>query len=157
METKDILKALRKEKGFSTMQEFCNVSGISFSTYQNYEAGKRLPTAEILMQIAKFYGVTTDYILGIDTAPNPVQLLTQEQLERRLVAAYFQLPQKVRADFLHGMAAELEKQRELAEGTGAEEENCCSLADLCCCGCSGAWRGIGEGNTVDRAAYEDCL
>jgi len=86
MQTKDILKELRKSKGFSTMQEFCNASNISFSTYQNYESGKRLPTAEFLMQIADFYGVTTDYLLGRESAqpePNPFEniKLTKEQEE----------------------------------------------------------------------------
>ena len=86
MQTKDILKDLRKSKGFSTMQEFCNASNISFSTYQNYESGKRLPTAEFLMQIADFYGVTTDYLLGREPAqpePNPFEnlKLTKEQEE----------------------------------------------------------------------------
>lgn len=64
METKDILKSLRKSKGFSKMQDFCAAADISFSTYQNYESGKRIPTAEILIKLADFYGVSTDYLLG---------------------------------------------------------------------------------------------
>lgn len=64
METKDILKSLRKSKGFATMQEFCTAIGISFSTYQNYETGKRIPTAEMLVKLADFYNVSTDYLLG---------------------------------------------------------------------------------------------
>lgn len=63
METKDILKSLRKSKGYSTMQDFCSAAGMSFSTYQNYESGKRIPTADILLKLADFYGVTTDYLL----------------------------------------------------------------------------------------------
>lgn len=54
METKDILKALRKSKGFANAKDFCDAADISYNTYQNYETGKRLPTAEMLMKIANF-------------------------------------------------------------------------------------------------------
>lgn len=64
METKDILKQLRKSRGYSNAKDFCDASGISYNTYQNYEAGKRIPTADILITLAEFYGVTTDYLLG---------------------------------------------------------------------------------------------
>ena len=78
MQTKDILKELRKSKGYNNAKDFCEASGISYNTYQNYEAGKRLPTAEFLMQIADFYGVTTDYLLGRE-APIP-EYLTKSEL-----------------------------------------------------------------------------
>lgn len=86
MQTKDILKELRKSKGYNNAKDFCEASGISYNTYQNYETGKRLPTAEFLMQIADFYGVTTDYLLGREPAqpePNPFEniKLTKEQEE----------------------------------------------------------------------------
>ena len=86
MQTKDILKELRKSKGYNNAKDFCESSGISYNTYQNYETGKRLPTAEFLMQIADFYGVTTDYLLGREPAqpdPNPFEniKLTKEQEE----------------------------------------------------------------------------
>lgn len=107
METKDILKSLRKEKGFSTMQDFCNSADISFSTYQNYEAGKRLPTAEILMQIADFYNVSTDYLLGrtpIRTMNTlPVGALSEEEvkeIDEAIVSGYTQLSLESRRAFI---------------------------------------------------------
>ena len=107
METKDILKALRKDKGFSTMQDFCNAANISFSTYQNYEAGKRLPTAEILMQLADFYNVSTDYLLGRTPvrAMNtlPVGALSEEEvkdIDAAIVTGYTQLSLETRRAFI---------------------------------------------------------
>ena len=107
METKDILKALRKDKGFSTMQDFCNAANISFSTYQNYEAGKRLPTAEILMQLADFYKVSTDYLLGRTPvrAMNtlPVGALSEEEvkdIDAAIVTGYTQLSLETRRAFI---------------------------------------------------------
>lgn len=64
METKDILKTLRKARGYTSAKDFCKAIGISFSTYQNYESGSRVPTVEMLIKIADFYGVTTDYLLA---------------------------------------------------------------------------------------------
>ena len=101
LETKDVLKSLRKSNGFTTMQEFCEASGISFSTYQNYETGKRIPTAEILIKLADFYGVTTDYLLGREPAPNPfAELNLSEEDEANVVAKYMSLPPEIRACML---------------------------------------------------------
>ena len=101
METKDILKALRKDKGFSTMQDFCNAANISFSTYQNYEAGKRLPTAEILMQLADFYGISTDYLLGRTdikamAGTTPAEQLDVTAAEQEIIRRYAEFPEDLR-------------------------------------------------------------
>ena len=107
METKDILKNLRKDRGYKTMQEFCNAVNISFSTYQNYETGKRLPTAEILMQIADFYNASTDYLLGRTPvrAMNtlPVGALSEEEvkdIDEAIVSGYTQLSLETRRAFI---------------------------------------------------------
>lgn len=103
MQTKDILKELRKSKGYSTMQDFCSAANISFSTYQNYETGKRIPTAEILIKLADFYGVTTDYLLGrepSDKQPDPISQLCNAigaaQEERQLLYNFFKMPKEER-------------------------------------------------------------
>ncbi|MDY5884368.1 MAG: helix-turn-helix transcriptional regulator, partial [Roseburia sp.] len=58
---------------------FCEDAGISFNTYQNYEAGSRVPTVEILVKIANFYGVTTDYLLGRDSQKSNELTPTQRE------------------------------------------------------------------------------
>ena len=74
------------------MQEFCSDAKINFSTYQNYETGKRLPTAEILMKLADFYSVTTDCLLGREPVSDPLPLLVArtnvsiEELEKQFNA-----------------------------------------------------------------------
>ena len=104
METKDILKSLRKSNGYSTMQEFCAAADISFSTYQNYESGKRVPTAEILVKLADFYGVTTDYLLGRPDAkepPDPIASLpTVDEMEKDLFREWLDLDEASRKAFL---------------------------------------------------------
>lgn len=107
METKDILKALRKAKGYTSMLEFCNDAGINFSTYQNYETGKRIPTADILIKLADFYGLSVDYLLGRQIEPKPLEQLAKVNglniTEEVLLEEYMKLePQKRKAiiDFM---------------------------------------------------------
>ena len=103
MQTKDILKTLRKQKGFSTMQDFCSAANISFSTYQNYESGKRLPTAEFLIQLADFYGVTTDYLLGREPPTNPFDMLNIDTGSKSVMEMFAELPEGTRKIILDSM------------------------------------------------------
>lgn len=107
METKDILKELRTIKGFSSAKDFCEMAGISYNTYQNYETGKRLPTAEILMRLADFYNVSTDYLLGRTKVKEMNKLsadaLTEEQvreIDDAIVSSYERLPLESRRAFI---------------------------------------------------------
>lgn len=117
METKDILKSLRKSNGYNTLQEFCAAIDINFSTYQNYEAGKRIPTAEILIKLADFYGVTVDYLLGRPTATglkSPLDEFAQREhlkkLEKIFMKKYLSLTSDQRDEvlvFLRELAADV--------------------------------------------------
>lgn len=119
METKDILKALRKAKGYTSMSEFCNDTGMNFSTYQNYEAGKRTPTADILIKLADFFGVTVDYLLGRANPPDPMaqlaSLTSMELTEQVILERYLELPKASRGavmSFMKSAIAEAEKRAE---------------------------------------------
>lgn len=63
------LQSLRKERGF-TQKEICQIlqeSGFKLdrTTYSKFETGKRKLQCEVLIALADFYDVTTDYILGL--------------------------------------------------------------------------------------------
>lgn len=129
METKDILKELRKKHSLS-MKEFCTQCDISFNTYQNYETGKRIPTAEILVKIADFYGVTTDYLLGRET-PDPIQMLLSSVKvdSKKFVETYQELPDLYQAILVDAMKrlseagmAELPKKRHVERLGDIEDE-----------------------------------
>lgn len=124
METKDILKALRKSKGFANAKDFCDVADISYNTYQNYETGKRLPTAEMLMKIAKFYGVSTDYLLGREENPDTMaqlaSLASMEITEQVLLEKYLELPKASREiviNFMKSAIKEAEARQNQTEQT----------------------------------------
>ena len=59
------LKELREEKGY-TQQQFSDLIGINSVTYLHYEKEQRRPSFELLADIANFYGVTVDYLLGLE-------------------------------------------------------------------------------------------
>ena len=58
------LKELRLENNF-TQQYIANVLNIKQNTYSQYESGLRQLPLEILVELSKFYNVSTDYILGL--------------------------------------------------------------------------------------------
>ena len=57
------LRKLRKEKGLSQIAVQMQ-TGIEQALISKYENGERVPPTETLMQLADFYGVSVDYIMG---------------------------------------------------------------------------------------------
>ena len=57
------LRKLRKEKGLSQIAVQMQ-TGIEQALISKYENGERVPPTETLMQLADFYGVSLDYIMG---------------------------------------------------------------------------------------------
>ena len=62
------LKELREKLGMS-QQKFANSFGVAQSTVGMWESGKREPNYEITQQIADYFNVSVDYLLGRDTKP----------------------------------------------------------------------------------------
>lgn len=59
----ELLAELRQDRGM-TQKELAKVLYVSDGTISNYENGVHYPDVEKLMDIADFFGVTTDYLLG---------------------------------------------------------------------------------------------
>lgn len=57
------LKSLRQEKN-KTQLEVATALDIADAAYRKYELGTRTPAAEKLWQLADYFGVTIDYIVG---------------------------------------------------------------------------------------------
>lgn len=58
------LKDLRSEKNLSQMQ-LAKETGLSAGAIGFWETGKRVPNALAIITLAKYFGVTTDYLLGV--------------------------------------------------------------------------------------------
>ena len=57
------LKELRTEKGM-TQKELADALGINSVTYLHYEKSQREPPLSLLVEMAEYFDVTTDYLLG---------------------------------------------------------------------------------------------
>lgn len=63
------LRALRGYHNL-TQRQIAQSLSIDRSTYAYYETGKTHPDFETLTRIAKMFGVSTDYLLGMDDSPS---------------------------------------------------------------------------------------
>ncbi|NJJ36746.1 helix-turn-helix transcriptional regulator [Clostridioides difficile] len=59
------LKYLRDLKKL-TQKEVANSIGVTTSAYGFYEQGKRTPSPELIVKLAEYFNVTTDYLLGFN-------------------------------------------------------------------------------------------
>lgn len=76
------VKDLRCKKGLS-QAELANAFGISLRNYQRYELGERKPKFDLVVSLADFFSVSTDYLLGTDKG--------SDELKAQLLFAYGQL------------------------------------------------------------------
>ncbi|MGY4736125.1 helix-turn-helix domain-containing protein [Weissella cibaria] len=76
METKDILKKLRNDKG-ETLSELSKRVGISQPTLSRYEKGDRKPKYEQLRKLADHFNVSVGYLQGLSDYTNDLDLWAQ--------------------------------------------------------------------------------
>lgn len=129
-----ILKDLRKLKGLN-QSYLSDMLGISLTAYQKYEHGTAEPNFDNLSKLADFYGVTTDYLLGREPAPNPfADLNLSEDDEAEVAAKYMSLPPEIRAcllDVLIQLGDAAKKRRtEPVQSNAQPEENQIKKTDV---------------------------
>ncbi len=74
------LRQLRMEKGI-TQTTLAGLLGISKSAISTYENGLRMPSEDTLIDIARYFKVSVDYLLGISSIRNTVRTtFTDEEL-----------------------------------------------------------------------------
>ncbi len=59
------LKELREDKGLLQSQLATELN-FSQATITRWETGKRVPSIDDAIKIAKYFGVTTDYLFGLE-------------------------------------------------------------------------------------------
>ena len=85
-----ILKQLRKSHNL-TQEELGSRIGLSKAVVSKYENGMGYPTFDMLIQIADYFGVTTDYLLGVTRGKTiDVSSLNETQIEtvQRVIAEF---------------------------------------------------------------------
>lgn len=63
------LSELQEDRGLERRDVF-SATGISKTAYHRYVTGEREPTMHVLMSLADFFNVSTDYLLGRTDNPN---------------------------------------------------------------------------------------
>lgn len=77
------LKAIRKEQRL-TQKTFADKFGISQSSYSGYESGTIAPTLFFLIQVAKEYNISMDYLTGISKEKKGLQADEENELIREV-------------------------------------------------------------------------
>jgi len=81
------LQTIRYERGLSQAY-LAKKLGISATTVNAWETATSKPHVEFVIKLAKFFNVTTDYLLGMDDAPYLLDIseLTATQREELLAS-----------------------------------------------------------------------
>lgn len=69
---------LKKLRGSKTLKEVAEGIGISHTSLVYYEKGQRTPEAKMLYKLCKYYGVSSDYLLGIENNLSDYERLKRE-------------------------------------------------------------------------------
>ena len=122
---KDTMKFLRESKKL-TKKQVADAIGVTERAYITYEYGQRDVSTDTLQKLADFYGVTTDYLLGREPAPDPfANLGLCEESEEDVIDKYMSLPPNIRACLMDVLLqlADAAKQRKNAP---SEDDTQCS-------------------------------
>lgn len=96
---KEQLQKLRKSRNL-TQEEISDIIGVKLSTYQKYERDVISPPYDTLIKIAKYYNVSTDYLLGLQEQPNPLAMLNIRVNDDKFIETYSQLPEYAKQIFV---------------------------------------------------------
>ena len=58
---------LKELRGIKTQQEVADEIGITKSALAMYERDERIPRDEVKIRIAEYFGVSSDYLLGVES------------------------------------------------------------------------------------------
>lgn len=64
------IRSLRIDRGY-TQKQIGEYLGISQNTYSQYEIGVLNYPVEVIIKLARFYGVSADYLLGLTNEKQP--------------------------------------------------------------------------------------
>jgi len=74
------LRALRIQMGLTQLQ-LSERLWVSKAMISSYELDQRTPSYEVLIKIAKFFNVSTDYLLGLDKPDINYDNLTEQEVK----------------------------------------------------------------------------
>lgn len=78
------LRGLRQEQG-RTLEEVAELAGMSLSTLSRLESGKRKPSLELLLPLARIYGLPLDELVGTPPIGDPRIHITPQKINGQTV------------------------------------------------------------------------
>lgn len=103
----ELLSELRKDRGM-TQRDLGQVLHVSVSTISNYEKDVHLPDVEKLVNIADFFHVTTDYLLGRTEYNVSLDELSKVVLRGKTVAEVVEMLQVLNEEQLNALGVALD-------------------------------------------------
>ena len=109
MNLPDRIKEARENSGF-TQQKLAEAVGVTKTAIYYYEKGRKIPSADVLKNIALALNVSADYLLGLTDDPRPKD--KNFNLLQYLSDDLKKAPQTLRniADTLYDLAEKLERE-----------------------------------------------
>lgn len=127
---KDTMKFLRESKKL-TKKQVADAIGVTERAYITYEYGQRDVSTDTLQKLADFYGVTTDYLLGREPAPDPFadRNLSKES-EKDVIDKYMSLPPNIRACLMDVLLQLADAAKQRQNNAPSEEDTQCSKLSI---------------------------
>ena len=104
------IKRLRQEKGL-TQTQLADLMNIDQTTVSKWELEKAKPDTPILIRLAAYFDVSTDYLLGLSQLYYPDKIKTEIPEEQELLKSFQMLP----PDLRHRAVSYMKKLVELSQ------------------------------------------
>ena len=92
------IRELREDRDLR-QSDVSSATGIEQRTLSNYKTGKTNPDSYAIIKLADFFGVTTDYLLGVSkySFNNPKQILYEiEDIQSKLNELYNSIDKNIK-------------------------------------------------------------
>ena len=116
----DVLTELRRDKGL-TQRQLAEKFNISGATISSYETGAHQPTIDVLVQYARTFDVTADYLLGLSRIPDRRSSLSAEFINGKTVEQLISDIDRLFPEQKQALALIIENMRFYAEVTNKAE------------------------------------
>lgn len=93
----EILTELREDNGL-TQGDLAKLLHVSVSSISAYESGKRIPSIDVLTAYARYYDVSTDYILGLTKSTESISVFSEEIVPGKTINEVIADIKKLRPD-----------------------------------------------------------
>lgn len=87
------LKELRLKNKY-TQKQIAERLGVAISAVSSYESGVRYPTYDSLIKLARIFRVSTDYLLGLESPQNTLDVSGLSDEEQKVISSMIKILRK---------------------------------------------------------------